>query len=65
MMLAAACVFGMELGGAVTASTYDSGTPHGPNPVAGRWECFVCLFAVRAAGGGMHGGWLCSSDSVF
>jgi len=35
-MQAAAQVFGMEPGGAITAPTYDSGTPHGTYPMAGR-----------------------------
>ena len=52
MMLAAARVFGMEPGGAVTAPAYDSGTPHGPDPMAGTRGCLVCMLAVRAAGGG-------------
>jgi len=36
MMLAVARVVGMEPGVAVTAPAYDSGTPHGTYPVAGR-----------------------------
>ena len=61
MMQAAARVFGMEPGGAVTAPAYDSGTPTVLTLWAGTRGCLVCLPAVRAAGGGrcmmLEGGW--------
>ena len=51
-MQAAARVFGMEPGDAVTAPAYDSGTPTVLTPMAGTWGCLVCMPAVRAAGVG-------------
>jgi len=54
MMLAAARMFGMEPGGAVTASTYDSGTPAVLTlwlGCGGVW-C-ACLLSGRRVGGGV------------
>ncbi|NOR46423.1 MAG: hypothetical protein GQ533_00005 [Methanosarcinaceae archaeon] len=53
MMLAAARMFGMEPGGAVTAPAYDSGTPHGTYPMAGRGGVW-CACSLSGRGWGLQ-----------